>query len=343
MPSPFLSQPGVLSVRTQAAKGSYLAPGATTTSGAYIKFTSGAMGANRDLMIPDPEIGGNRDIPDAALGPISYSGDFNAYCRMEFLATLVQAALGGTSADTGTAATGYTHTIVPANSIKYLSVEEQVGNGFDVFNYTDVKVNTLHLECAANGYLMVTFGLIGITQTGGNTVAVVGNQRYDLSPLLLGTNITVSYNGANLPARSFHIDINNNLETDDFRLGALTLFDIAEKRREVVMGATIRQTDATIWRQAVNAGSAATSPQGGAAVKQQGIITLNSYEDIPGATAGVKYLTTITIPKMAIKPFSMAPSGDDILQNDIELEALRPVQATDLMTVAVRNSYATVA
>lgn len=343
MPSPFLSQPGWLGVRTQAAKGAYLPPGASTTSGEFIRFTSGGLAANRDLMIPDPEIGGNRDIPDAAMGPISYSGDFNAYVRMEFLATLVQAALGGTSADSGTAATGYTHLIVPAaGAIKYLSVEEVVGNTFDVFNYTDVKVNTLHLEAAADGYLMCTFSLVGITQSAGNTATIAANQSFDLSPLLLGTNITVSYNAVNLPAKSFSLDINNNLETDDFRLGSLTLFDLAEKRREITMGATIRQTDNSLWRQATYGAAAATGPQGGASIKQQAIITITSYEDIPGATPGVKYQTTVTVPKAAIKPFGMSPSGDDILQNDIEIEALRPVAGTDIMSVSIRNSRATV-
>jgi len=339
---PFLSQPGWLGIRTQAAKGSYLAPGASTSSGEFIRFTSGGLAANRDLMIPDPEIGGNRDIPDAAMGPISYGGDFNAYARMEFLATLVQAALGGTSVDTGAATSGFTHTIVPASgAIKYLSVEEVVGNTFDVFNYTDVKVNTLHLEAAADGYLMVTFSLVGITQIAGATPTILANQTYDLSPLLLGTNITVTYNAVNLPAKSFSLDINNNLETDDFRLGSLTLFDLSEKRREITMGATIRQADNTLWRQATYGSSAATGPQGGASVKQQAIISITSYEDIPAANAGIKYATTITIPKAAIKPFGMSPSGDDILQNDIEIQALRP-SATDIMTVAIKNSRPTV-
>lgn len=341
---PFLSQSGQIGLKTQAAQGAYLDPNvAGANQGVFVRFTSGSMDGNRDLMIPDPEIGGNRDVPDAALGPISFSGEFNAYCRMEFLATLIRGALGGTSADSGTALLGYTHTIGTANTIPWISMEEAIGNGLEVFRYTDIKVNTLHLEADASGYLMCTFGLVGITQSAGNAVSTGANVRFDTSPLLLGTNIIISYNGANLPARSFSMDINNNLETDDFRLGALTLGALTEKRREITMGASIRPADNTLWRQAMYGGSAATTPQGGASVKQQAIITINSYEDIPGANVGVKYNTTVTVPKSAIVPFQNSPSGDDVIGNDIEIRALRPAPATDIVTVAIKNSYATVA
>lgn len=341
---PFLSQGGQIGVKTQAAQGSYMDPNvAGANQGVFVRITGGSMDGNRDLMIPDPEIGGNRDIPDADLGPISYSGDFNAYARMEFIATMVRAALGGASVDTGSALLGWTHTIGTANTIPWLSVEEAVGNGFDVFRYTDCKVNTLHLECDAAGYLMCTFGLVGITQTAGNTASTGANVRFDTSPLLLGQQITVTYNAVQLPAKSFSMDINNNLETDDFRLGSMTLGGVTEKRREITMGCTIRPSDSTLWRQAMYASSAATSPQGGASVKQQAVIAINSFEDIPGANAGVKYNATFTVPKAAIAPYQVTPSGDDVIQNDISIRALRPATATDIITAAIRNSYATVA
>lgn len=340
----FLSQSGHLGLKTQDTPGVYADPGAVAPDqGVFVRFTDGSMGANRELMIPDPEIGGNRDIPDAALGPASFGGDFNAYVRLEFLATIIQAALGGTSVDTGTALTGFTHTMGTGDVLPWLSAEEQVGDGFDVYNYTDVKVNTLHLECAANGYFRCTFGLIGVTQDGGLVATDIAARRIDVSPLLVGSNQTITYNGLDLHPKSWSFDVNNNLESDDFRIGSLSLYDVPEKRREITMGATIRPEDRALWQQAVNGSAAATSIQGGSAAKQPATINVLSYEDIPGANAGVKYNLHVDIPSAAIKPFKVAPSGDSVIQNDVEIQALRPDPAVDILSVSVRNSYATVA
>ncbi len=92
---PFSSQPGSVGFRTQGAKGAYADPGAVAPNqGVFVKLTSGSLGGNRDLMIPDPEIGGHRDIPDAALGPVSYSGEFDVYLRPESAAFFLKAVLG---------------------------------------------------------------------------------------------------------------------------------------------------------------------------------------------------------------------------------------------------------
>ena len=338
----FQSQPGAVGIRTQATKGTYADPGAVAPNqGVFFRTRSGAMGGNRDLLVPDAEIGGNRDIPGAALGPISFSGEYDFYGRMESLATLLYGAMGTKAAPVGTAATGYLHTITPADTIPWLSVEEKIGNGFETFKYTDSKVNTLHLESDANGYLTGTAGLIALTQ-GLTTATAAGVKREDTSPLLVGTNIVVQWNGATLPAKSFSLDIANNLEDDDFRLGSLFLGDLVEKRREVTFGVTIRPNDSALWRTAMWGSPVATTP-GGTSFSDDATITITSYEDIPGANAGVKYTLTFTIPYAIIAPFSVDPSGDDVLEHDLEIRAIRPVSATPIITAAVRNSYATVA
>ena len=336
------SQPGHVGIKTQAAKGAYLDPGAVAPNqGVFMYLRSGALGGNRELMIPDPEIGGHRDIPDANLGPISFSGEYDFYARMEALATLLKGALGGAST-TGSTVLGYTHTITGADTIPWLSVEEKIGNGFEVFKYTDAKINTLHLEADANGYLMGTAGLVALSQAT-TTATASGVQRRDTSSLLVGTSITVAWNAVSLPAKSFSLDINNNLEDDDFRLGSLFLGDITEKRREVTMGVTIRPNDAALWKTAMWGGPSATVP-GGQVFKDDVLITVSSYEDIPGTTGPtVKYSATFTIPFAAIAPFSVTPSGDDVIEHDIEIRALRPVPATPIITAVVKNSYATVA
>jgi hypothetical protein len=343
----FLSQGGHLGFKTQATKGTYRDPGATApNNGVFTYYRSGSMGGNRDLMVPDPEIGGNRDVPDAQLGPISFSGDFDVYLRMESLAFFLTACLGA-SAVTGSGTTGYTHTITPTDTLPWVSIEEQIGVGtaggpayYEAFKYTDSKVNTFHMEADAGGYLTGTVGLVAISQAILATPTILASQRIDTSPLLVGTNITVAWNAVALPAKSFSLDITNNIENDDFRMGSLTLGQLVEKRRELTMGVTIRPDDSALWRTAMWGGPAATQPLG-QSFKDDVTITIASYEDIPGATAGVKYQAVFTIPQAIIEPFTPAPSGDDVLQHDISIRAVRPSPATPIMTTTVKNSYAT--
>src|SRR5436190_10346387 len=110
----FSSQPGFVGFKTQATKGAYLNPGAASPNqGVYVRTRSGSLGGQRDLLIPDPEIGGNRDIPDAQLGPIKFSGDYDCYLRMESFAFFLKNCLGA-STPSGTAPTGFLHHITPA-------------------------------------------------------------------------------------------------------------------------------------------------------------------------------------------------------------------------------------
>lgn len=338
----FSSQTGHLGMKTQAVKGTYLDPGAVAPNqGLFIKTRSGALGGTRELLVPDPEIGGNRDVPDAQLGPMAFSGEFDAYLRMEMLAFLLKGVLGTAAAPTGTAPTGYTHTITPSDTtLPWLSVEEKIGNTYEAFKYTDAIINSFHMEADANGYLSGTFGLIALTQQLLGSPTAIGTQRRDDSGLLVGTNILVTYGGTTLPAKSFSLDVTNNTEDDDFRLGSFFLGDLTPKRRELTMGVTIRPQDSTLWRQAMYGAPGATTPQG-QTTKSQVVVTIASYEDIPGATAGVKYSATFTIPQAIIAPFTPEPSGDDVLDHDLEIRAVRPSAGTPILTAAIKNSLAT--
>lgn len=344
----YLSQAGHIGIKTQTTKGVYASPAQATpgtpaaADGIFLYHRSGSLGGNRELMIPDPEIGGNRDVSDAQLGPIAYSGEFEFYARMDALPTLLKAALGGQLATTGDGtATPYTHTAVPTDtSLPWISVEERIGDGYMTFQYTDCKVNTLHLEAEANGYLQGTIGLIGLTQA--TTTATPLNARdYDATPLIVGSNVCVRWGGVDLPAKSFSLDINNNIEDDDFRLCSMTLGDLVEKRREITMSATIRPEDSALWRTGMWGSPVATAPLG-QSFKDDVEIEFESYEDIPGVTPAVKYNTLIPIPQAIIAPFNVDPSGDDVIEHDIEIRAVRPQAATPILTAVVKNGLSTI-
>lgn len=337
------SQSGQVGFKTQTAKGAYLDPGAADpNNGIFIPIRSGSIGGSRELLIPDAEIGGNRDIRTAYMGPVTYSGEFEFYPRMDSFATLLYAALGAkSSSSTGTGATLVgTHTITPSTSstIPWLSIEEQVGDDFECFNYTDARVNTVHLEADADDYLMGSAGVLALTQSAGNTKTA--SPVWDTSPLFVGTAITLTLGGTALPAKSFSFDFTNNMEDDDFRLGSLTLGDVTPKRREATFSVTIRPEDSAQWRQAMYGSAVATAPQGGAVTMEQLVLTITSYEVI-GSTADY-YTLTLTAPKVAINPFTLEPSGDGIIETDLELQVLRPASGSELVTAVIKNHLAEV-
>jgi hypothetical protein len=339
----FQSQSGHMIFRTQAVGGTYQAD--TGTAGVGTLIRSGTLSSNRDLLIPDPEIGGGRDVNDAYLGPVSWSGDVEFYARMNSLGTLLKGALGSAAAGVPAAApnaAAISHVITPvdATALPWLSIEEAVANGFETFRYTDAKVNTFHLEADANGFLMGSAGLLGLTQAEGAMTAT-NLQRWDTSPLIVGTNVTVQYGGVTLPAKSFSLDLTNNIEDDDFRLGSLFLGDAVEKRREVTLGLGIRPADATLWKQATYGLPAATQA-GGLTTKEDMLITLTTYEVVTGASV-TPYSCSFVVPAAIIAPFAVEPSGDDVIEHDIEIRAVRPNVAVPIITATVVNDKATLA
>ena len=334
----FSSQAGQVLLKQQTTQG-VLDPG-LAASGVGIKLRSGALGTNRELLIPDPEIGGGRDVVDAYLGAVSWSGDYEFYTRMDGIATLLKAVLG--VADAPVTATGVTtHTLHPSNAaaLPYLSIEEAIGAGLETYNYTDAVVNTLHLEAEANGYLQGTAGIIGAKQVANATRTAT--PAWDNSPMIVGTNITVTYNAVSLPAKSFSVDINNNFEDDDFRLGSFYLGDLTPKRREVTAGFSIRESSSALWRQAAYGISSAIAP-GGLTTKNQLIITMTTYETIAASTPPTAYQIQLTFPKYVLTPYSLAASGDDIIESDIEGQAVVPVAGTDVVTAVIKTGKATI-
>lgn len=334
----YSSQAGQVILRTQTVLGTYNAD--TGTAGVGVKLRSGGLGTNRDLLIPDPEIGGGRDVVDGYLGASSWSGDYEFYGRIDALATMLKAALG-TAAVPVTATGVTTHTITPSDAaaLPYLSIEEAIGNGLEVYRYNDAVVNSLHLEAEANGYLMGTAGIIGAKQVAG--AARTASPVWDETPMIVGTNITVTYNAVTLPAKSFSLDIANNFEDDDFRLGSFYLGDLTPKRREITASFGIRESSSALWRQATYGLPAATEV-GGLTTKNQLVITCKTYETIPAGTPLTEYTLTITIPKFTLTPYSLEASGDDIIESDIEGQALRPAVATPIMTAVLKTAKVTI-
>jgi len=331
------SQAGQLGFKKQSAEGTFATPDK------FMLYRGGSIAANRDLLIPDPEIGGGRDINAAYNGPVSYSGEFEFYARMEMLATLLGGAFGkvtSTAVGTGPTQVG-THVITPDDTSPWFSFEERVGTGVgsETFRYTDAKINSISLECEPDGYLQGTVGVLARKQTSGHAATVPAAGQLDVTPLLVGTNMTCTIGGlTTYITRSFQFDYNNNIEDDVFQLGSLYLADMTEKRREVTMGFTIRPTDLNLWKEATYGSSGASEAQAGAAVRKAMKVNIESYEFITGTTV---FSLEIDVPQAVMQPFAIEPSGDDVIEYDIEVQAIRPSTATPICTATVVNALAT--
>jgi hypothetical protein len=233
-----------------------------------------------------------------------------------------------------------THVLTPSDaaSLPWLSVEEAISASYESFRYTDCKVSRLRIEADATGYVMGQVDMIGLTQISGFTKQTT--PAIDVSPMFLGQQVLIYWNGIQLPAKSFFFEINNNMEDNDFRLGDFKLGDLTEKRRVVTMGATIRPSDAALWKEATYGGPALTAPRAGAA--SLGILTLvcNTFENVQGAST--PYSIAINAPYVAMQPFKVEPRGDDVIEHDIEFQILRDDPVPPIVTVTIINDLATV-
>lgn len=334
----FSSQAGQAIFRSQAVAGTYQAD--TGTAGVAMKLRDGALAPSRTLMIPDPEIGGGRDISDAYLGGVSWSGDYNFYARLESLTTLLKGAFGDVATTTDVPAVGANqHVFTPSDAaqLPFFSLEEKIGSGLETYHYTDVVINTLHLEAEASGYLQGTVGLMAKTQLAGAVPTAA--PQWDNGPMLVGTNITLTYGGVDVGAKKFSFDLNNNFADDDYRLGSFFIGDLTPAGREVTAGFTIREKDSAMWRQAVYGVSSATGP-GGLTTKAPLVITMNTYEVLTGTTTGQ---LKIELPNFTLNPYGYGASGSDIIESDLTGQALRPDSADPISTFTVVSSNATIA
>lgn len=334
----FSSQSGQVIVRSQTTPGVAMAD--LETAGVAVRLRSGSMAVNRDVLTTDPEIGGGRDTGDAYLGPANYTGDYEMYPRWVSLAPFLKAGLGSSATVTTTGVS--THTFTPVDGqLPYMTVYEEISSALERYMYTDAVVNTLHFEADANGFGMATAGMIARLQEVG-VADIDGSALFDTTPTVVGSSVAITYNGLPLPAKSFGFDLTNNIEDDDFRLGSLIVGDLTAKQREITGSVSIRHADAVLWRQAA-LGTPAATQIGGVTTKQGLVITLSAYETIPGGTPTTAFSLTLNIPKVLLHPFAFEPSGDDVLENDIEWTALRPDPAVPIMTAVLKNGTATIA
>jgi len=322
----YSSQTGHFGARKQDSKGTYKTPLF------FFKLTAGGLGSNSELLVPDPEIGGGRDIDEAAVGAISYGGTYEFNFRSEDIGVLLYAALGAVTVS-GLGGGAYKHTFTPANTLPWLSIEEKISDTYDTFQYTDARVSSLELNSDANAFLNGSCDMIAITQSGNATAS---SPTFDASPILTAHTGYISLEGAQIYVRSAKFSFNNNLEDDDFRVGRRTLGDIPEHRRELSATLTIRPDSNALYRKAVYGNASAHVPTNDV-YSGELIMQWDSGSNVIGSTA-YPYKLKVTVPNAYFRPFTIEPSGDDIIEHDLEL--LPVALSGNIVTIELWNGVA---
>ncbi len=332
---------GQVGMIKQTAQGSPATPLAAAGPTRWQRLRSSSMGPDRSLLIPDPEIAGagQRDVPKVYLGPTVFSGEHEMYVRQESLPLWLAGAFGTTNAPTQpggaitpTALTGYQHVIQTADVLPWFTVQEQIGNGFDVLQYNDAQVNTFHLECGADGYFMAKAGLIALAGTAGNTA--VASPTFDNTPLIVGSKVVVTIGGTYstatnamtggtaFPAQSFSFDLSNAIESNHFVLGSLFPDAFTPKRREITGNLALRPQTNSYFRQAVFGTSGTQTSITGLTVVTNLNISATSYEIINGATSQV-YNLTLNMGEVILAPHKLTASHDSVLEETFDFRVVK--------------------
>lgn len=220
----------------QSAKGTPATAGAAGTIRVFANGAPSLQPYSQDARLAMTD--GGRDPGDPYISGVGVHGTLPVYAHPDAMALLWHAALGA-DADSGSI-DPWTHTATTANDLPWLTIWRSVG-GVIFEKYTDCKIDTLTVDGAAGGPLMVQIGIIGITSTFGSDES--GNPD-QLAPYLYmhGAGAlkvdTVAY-----PMHAINIEVNNNLngfQADDYFLN-----NIDPQAREITGSFTIRFSGAT--------------------------------------------------------------------------------------------------
>lgn len=342
------SQNGHLLVVSQEDPDVYSDPGSATRPGWLVPIKSGSVSPQRSLLIPDAEIGGNRDVSTASLGPVAFTGDLDMYARPRCMYPFVKSASMGWSqvgVDLGAVGSGTSDAgMGPVATPLYLSIEQAIGihGSYLTSKYFNVVCNSWTLDIQAAGLVEFSASMIGQYELAGGTATTPLPIHLDDSRVIpasgnpdpsVGGYAIVTFSPFRggvqtlLPVKTAKYTVNNNIEDNDFRLGSLYLAGLTPKRREVNGTIGIRPEDSSMWRQAMWGSPAATAPGGQPTYGRLAITIVG--DKIPGTA----YCQTFSVSSVIVlAPFTLAPSGDDVVEQDVDFTAMFPGDVSEAST-----------
>jgi len=327
--SSYTAETGYVGLARQDAKGTFKAP----TD--YMKVTSIDLNPDGEKLIPDPEIGYDTgsDITDIHQGTYKISGSLDGYIRPEAIGILFWGAIG-VYVSSGLLGDGaYLHNFTPlvSGSLPWISIKKSISDDAEVMHYTDCKVEGFSIEVNESEFCTAKFDIVGISDAGGSGAV----PDFEDAPLLVATKAAINIGGVAVSAKKVSLDWKNNLDSGDFRVGARTLGDIAEKRREldikmdIVLDMTSNLYKKAFW------GSAGASSAGFTVNAESVDIILESPSLI--STSALPYKILFQIKNAVFMAAPTPASGDDLVVIPLELKATKS-GANNILEIHIWNS-----
>ena len=326
---PYLSELGYIGFARQTASGTHVQPSD------FMRVKSYNIMPEQELLVPDAEIGGDRDIPDAIQeGTLKYSGNADFYLRPNALGHLIRGVTGATTSS-GITGAAYGHTFTFEDNVEPYSLEARIGEGLEYISVTGAKFSKLHLELGQGELAQGNVEFIGID---GGAGATPRTESYESTPIMSFAAGTVIIDGGEYKVRSVSTDINNNLNEDDYRVGQRTLGTIKERRRDMTVSVELTPEDSTIFRKTYYGSASATTASGAQTVFQGPLfIRMQTPQLIPGTT--VPYQLDINFTKVAFRAAPFTTSGEELITQTLEVVPVKP-EGGSIGTIVLRNTKA---
>ncbi|MHB8928760.1 MAG: phage tail tube protein [Bacillota bacterium] len=307
---------GYIGMAKQALKGTAVAPSK------FIKFLSAPKMAPVQDVSREPEGGSGRDDSLAVKIKHKHDGSFSCYARPDIAGFLLAMALG---ADSVAGAGPYDHTIVPADTLPWLTVEMQRQL---VERIGDCKIESVDIEGESGKPIKLAVTFLG-TKTHIEAAPTATAYETEAPFVFTGAVFTINTVASTL-IEKFKISIKNGLDGDIFT-NAITRNDIVEHHRQVDVEFTAKFESADDYKKVYYGGIAGVDPA--SSVFEGALIIAATY----GAGAGARGLTiTIPVLKYVSGPIDdLDPAGKTLNQEFVGFAT----KGTDpIITVAVKNN-----
>jgi hypothetical protein len=280
-------------------------------------------------------------ISDRYRASARVEGDPELNCMPSGLASLLYGVLGDVTV-TGTS-DPYTHTIEPATALPWWTTWSAEGGLYRHKN-TDVKVGRLVLRGETGRPLRVIPGWRGIKPMYGPAAPTGTTPEVTNRYLYYDGLGALKFEGTALATiDQFELTIDNNVQV----IGGDAFFPVDVAEGGLTIGLTIRRLalDAALYNR-VHFNNA--SPSVGDAVSAV-------VQELGGSPAGVELAFTrvaaapgpersikIALPRLAVEPYAVdsSPSANEVLREQLVLNAQEPAGATKPITVTMKVGFA---
>lgn len=315
-----LDTKGHFGIGKQSVKGTAVA------SSRYLKCTDININPNVKNIETKPEISPNARVKtDVVPGQVFYGGDIKAYLRPDTIPMLL---LGAGFTDSIAGAGPYTHTMIPADALSWLTLEKSIAGGL-VLQYRDAVVDKFTIKAAHGEIAELDASVIAIHEK--EITATTPTE--ETAPLLRMDQATVTFDGGSTAVfTDISFDLANKCQTDEFGAGSRELVDITPHRRDLGFKGTVKFENADLYKKVYH-GAAANIELGVVLYECAAEILFTSNVFAGGATP---FSFKITIPRMVLQTYVVPQGGDKAIYVPMTAEPIK-LAGSELVTITVVN------